>query len=51
MMPWKKTAVEERSELQPRFLLSVGESVEGFLYGMGRIFLAIVVLVRLVYAL
>jgi Na+/H+ antiporter NhaC len=44
MMPWRKSIVEERGELQPRFLLSVGESIEGFLYGMGRIFLAIVVL-------
>jgi len=44
MMPWRKSIVEERGELQPRFLMSVSESVESFLYGMGRVFLAIVIL-------
>jgi len=44
MMPWRKAIVEARGEVPPRFLMSVGDSVESFLYGMGRIFLAIVVL-------
>ena len=48
MMPWRKSIVEERGELQPRFLMSVSESVESFLYGMGRVFLAIVILVSIV---
>ena len=47
-MPWRKSIVEERGELQPRFLMSVSESVESFLYGMGRVFLAIVILVSIV---
>lgn len=42
MMPWSK------SEVKPRFLLSVPESVEGFLFGAQRIFLAVVVLVCVV---
>ena len=42
MLPWRKNQVE----VQPRFLMSVGESVEAFLFGMTRIFLALVVLVR-----
>ena len=40
MMPWRKDQVE----VQPRFLMSVPESVESFLFGMSRIFLALVVL-------
>jgi len=48
MMPWRKSIVEERGNAQPRFLMSVHESVEAFLYGMGRIFPTIVLLVRTV---
>jgi len=44
MIPWRKTLVEERGDQQPRFLLSFKDSVESFLYGMSRIFLAIVIL-------
>lgn len=44
MLPWRKTVVEERGEQQPRFLLSINESVEGFLHGMSRLFLGIVIL-------
>lgn len=44
MMPWRKKAVEERGEKPPRFLMSVNESIESFLHGMARIFLAIVIL-------
>merc|ERR1719313_545005 len=44
MMPWRAAEVEEQGKVPPRFLMSVGESIEAFLYGMGRIFLAIVVL-------
>ncbi|KAG7373467.1 Na+/H+ antiporter NhaC-like protein [Nitzschia inconspicua] len=40
MMPWRKDQVE----VQPRFLMSLGESVEAFLFGMTRVFLALVVL-------
>jgi hypothetical protein len=40
MMPWRKDQVE----VQPRFLMSVSESLESFLFGMSRIFLALVVL-------
>ncbi|KAL3919403.1 MAG: hypothetical protein SGILL_003768 [Bacillariaceae sp.] len=40
MMPWRKDKVE----VQPRFLMSVPETVEAFLFGMTRIFLALVVL-------
>jgi hypothetical protein len=40
MMPWRKSQVK----VQPRFLMSVSESLESFLFGMSRIFLAIVVL-------
>ncbi|KAL3924883.1 MAG: hypothetical protein SGILL_000776 [Bacillariaceae sp.] len=40
MMPWRKNKVEN----PPRFLMTVGESVEAFLFGMTRIFLALVVL-------
>ena len=47
MMPWRKATVEQRGDQQPRFVLTIYESVESFLYGMTRIFLAIVVLVRL----
>ena len=46
MMPWRKATVEQRGDQQPRFVLTIYESVESFLYGMTRIFLAIVVLVR-----
>jgi Na+/H+ antiporter NhaC len=42
MLPWRKTQVGESA---PRSLMTVHESVEGFLYGAQRIFLAIVVLV------
>lgn len=44
MLPWNKAKVEAEGRVQPRFLLSITESVEAFLYGMGRIFLAIIVL-------
>jgi Na+/H+ antiporter family len=40
MMPWRKNQVT----VQPRFLMSVSESLESFLFGMSRIFLALVVL-------
>ena len=50
MLPWRKTVVEERGEQQPRFLLSINESVEGFLHGMSRLFLGIVILVRAYFA-
>ena len=40
MLPWRKDQVE----VQPRFLMSVPEAVESFLFGMTRIFLALVVL-------
>jgi Na+/H+ antiporter NhaC len=46
MLPWRKTVVEERGDQQPRFLMTVNESIEGFLHGMARIFLGIVILVR-----
>ena len=46
MLPWRKAAVEERGDKPPRFLMTVDESIESFLFGMARIFLAIVVLVR-----
>jgi hypothetical protein len=39
MMPWRKDV-----KLRPRFLMSVSESLESFLFGMSRIFLALVVL-------
>ena len=41
MMPWRKDKVE----VQPRFLMSIPESVESFLFGMARIFMALIVLV------
>jgi len=44
MLPWRKAAVEERGDQQPRFLLSINESIDAFLFGMARIFLAIVIL-------
>jgi len=40
MLPWRS----EQVEVQPRFLMSVGESIEAFLFGMSRIFLALIVL-------
>ena len=40
MLPWRKDQVE----VQPRFLMSVPEAIESFLFGMTRIFLALVVL-------
>jgi Na+/H+ antiporter family len=40
MLPWRKDQVGT----QPRFLMTVFESVESFLFGMSRIFLALVVL-------
>jgi hypothetical protein len=40
MMPWRKDQVK----VQPRFLMTVSESLEAFLFGMSRIFLALVVL-------
>jgi hypothetical protein len=40
MLPWRKGQVD----VQPRFLMSVSDSVESFLFGMTRIFLALVVL-------
>jgi hypothetical protein len=43
MLPWRK----EQVEVQPRFLMSVPDSVEAFLFGMSRIFLALIVLVCL----
>lgn len=44
MMPWRAAKVEEEGRVPPRFLMSIGESIEAFLFGMGRIFLAIIVL-------
>merc|ERR1712003_428207 len=44
MLPWRKSEVEERGDEQPRFLLTLHESLQAFLYGMARIFLAIVIL-------
>lgn len=45
MMPWRRARVAEEGREVPRFLMSVGESVESFLFGMSRIFLALIVLV------
>jgi len=44
MMPWRRSVVEERGDQPPRFLMTIHESVEAFLFGMSRIFLAIVIL-------
>ena len=40
----KSKAKEEEVTTKARFLMSVGESIEAFLYGMGRIFPALIVL-------
>jgi len=44
MLPWRKATVLEEGRQPPRFLLTVGESIEAFLNGMARIFLCIVIL-------
>jgi Na+/H+ antiporter NhaC len=41
---WRKKAQDEDAPPMPRFLMSVYQSVEGFLFGMGRIFPALIVL-------
>jgi Na+/H+ antiporter family len=40
MLPWRKDSVD----VQPRFIMSLGESIESFLFGMSRIFMALIVL-------
>lgn len=47
MLPWRRARVMDEGREVPRFLMSVGESVESFLFGMTRIFLALIVLVSL----
>ena len=49
MLPWRRATVEQEGREVPRFLMSVGESVESFLFGMSRIFLALIVLVRFLF--
>lgn len=41
---WKKKDKDEDAHLRAHFLLGMGESVESFLYGMGHIFPALIVL-------
>ena len=44
MLPWRKAKVLEEGKEVPRFIMSIEESVDGFLHGMARIFLCIVIL-------
>jgi len=44
MLPWRKATVLEEGKQPPRFLMTIGESIEAFLHGMSRIFLCIVIL-------
>jgi hypothetical protein len=44
MLPWRKETVLKRGDQPPRFLLSIHESVDGFLFGMTRVFLCICIL-------
>jgi hypothetical protein len=41
---WRKESQDEDAPPKPRFLMSVYECVEGLLYGMARIFPALIVL-------